>query len=378
MQGTMRAARLHRVGEPIRLDEIPIPDVARGEVLVRVLRTALNRGDLHMREADYGLGFDDTSDPLPDLPMTIGHDAVGEIAEVGPDVHGLQVGDRVILKARLNCGACKYCLGGREHLCVHHRLMGSFTLSTVWRGDRIPNRFQRYKDGFWAEYGRVPATNVVKLRPDDDLDTFCRVTEVANGYRAMKRGRLGPGETVVINGATGVTGTGVVLAALAMGAAQVIAIAQDPTRLARIQQIDPRRVATISTRTQSIRDEVARLTEANGANLLMDLTPAGTETTLECLQALEPGGRVVLFGGNTDVLELPYRFLMIWGIELISSLGRYHADLPELVELVRRGVIDVSHMRPQFFALDEINLAVDSFATRGEGDVPVWPMMRAE
>jgi alcohol dehydrogenase len=163
-----------------------------------------------------------------------------------------------------------------------------------------------------------------------------------------------------------------------MGAAQVIAIAQDPARLARIQQIDPRRVATISTRTQSIRDEVARLTEANGANLLMDLTPAGTETTLECLQALEPGGRVVLFGGNTDVLALPYRFLMIWGIELISSLGRYHADIPELVELVRRGVIDVSHMRPQFFALDEINLAVDSFATRGEGDVPVWPMMRAE
>jgi threonine dehydrogenase-like Zn-dependent dehydrogenase len=378
VQGTMKAARLRRVGEPVRLEEVPIPDITRGELLLRIRRTGLNRGDLHMREGDYSLGFGDTSNPLPDLPMTIGHDACGEIVEVGDGVHGLAVGDRVIVKARLTCGACKYCLSGREYLCVHHRLMGSFTLSTVWWGTDRPNIFQRYKDGFWAEYARVPATNVVRLEPDDDFDVFSRITEVANGYRTLKRGRLAVGETVIINGATGVTGTGAVLAALAMGAAQIIAIAQDPGRLGHIRDINPRRVSTISTKTQSIREEVARLTKGNGANVLMDLTPAGVETTVECLRSLEPGGRAVLFGGNTETLQVSYRFLMIWSIELISSLGRYHADIPELVDLVRRGMIDVSHMRPQFYRLEEINEAVDSFATRAGGDVPVWPMMRAD
>lgn len=377
MQGTMKAARLNRIGEPIRIEDVPIPEISNEEVLIRVLRAGMNRGDQHLHIADFKMGDSDLSRQLPYLPMTVGHDGIGEIVEVGPGVDTLKVGDRVIVMARFACGQCRYCLSGREHLCIHHQLMGYFSYAKVWRPD-IVGPYERYKDGLWAEYSRIPVTNLVKLRPDDDIDTFARITEVANGYRALKRGNLAVAETVLVNGATGVTGTAAVHAALAMGAAHIIAIARDPARLKRLQSISPRRISVISIRSQSIQEEVAKLTENEGANLLLDLSPGDTTSTLECLQSLEPGGRAVIMGGSTGSLEIGYRFLMVRAIDVTSSLGRYHEDIPELVKLVRRGVIDVSDMQPQYYKLDEFHSAIDSFVTRSDGEVPVWPMMRAE
>jgi alcohol dehydrogenase len=373
----MRAARIHRVGEPVRVEEVPIPDVGAGEVLLRVLRAGLNRGDVHMRDGDFDLDPGKRSNQLPILPMTIGHDGIGEVVEVGPGVRGVAVGDRAIARCILTCGNCKYCRGAREHLCVHHRVMGFFTLATEW-GSEEEDVFRRYKDGMWAEYCRLPATNVERLEPGDDVDKFSLVSQIAVGYRALKRARFGSGERVIVNGASGITGTGAVLAALAMGAAEVIAVAREPTRLARLGRIDPQRIATISATSESIRERVAALTGGEGAQVLVDLTPSGVETTVECVHALEPGGRVALIGGNTETLPIGYRYLMIRSIEITSSTGRFAADYPELIELTRRGVLDVSHVRPQFFALEQINEALDSMVTRGGGDVPVWPMMRQE
>ena len=372
MAGTMRAARLHRFGEPLRVDEVPIPDVGRGEVLLRVLRAGLNRGDVHMRHGEIRIAPGEERKYFPILPMTVGHDGLGEVVEVGPDVRGLEVGDRVLAKPTLTCGFCKFCRSQREHLCPHVRLMGFFALP---RGGDI---FTRYKDGLWADYCRIPATNVEKLRRDDDIDRFALVSQMAVGYRALKRARLAVGETAIINGATGITGTGAVLSALAMGAAHVIAIARDPARLARIQRIDAERVSTISITTESIRERVAELTGGEGAQVLVDLTPSGIESTIDCLYSLEIGGRAALIGGNTELLQVPYPFFLIRQVEFTSSRGRFYADFPELIELTRRGVIDTSHVRPQFFKLEQVNEALDSMLTRGSGDVPVWPMMRGD
>jgi NADPH:quinone reductase-like Zn-dependent oxidoreductase len=101
MHGTMKAARLHGferthgAGEVVRVDDVPIPDLATGEVLIRVLRAGLNHGDLHMREDAVQYSPEVTT--VPDLPMTIGHDGLGEIVEVGPDVDNLRIGDRVVV-----------------------------------------------------------------------------------------------------------------------------------------------------------------------------------------------------------------------------------------------------------------------------------------
>lgn len=372
MQGSMKAGVVHATGEPVRVEEVPIPDLGKGEVLIRVMRAGLNVGDLHMVRGDYKPLPGDHRGAVSALPFTIGHDGFGEIVEVAPDVRGVEVGDRVIAKCILTCGFCKFCRSAREHLCVHHRITGYLSLA---KGEDL---YLRYKDGFWAEYCRIPATNVEKVRPDDDPDRFSLVSQIAVGYRALKRARTSVGETVVINGATGVTGLGTLLAALAMGATRVIAVARDPVRLEKARSIDPRRVSTVSATAEPVRERIAELTNGSGANVLVDLIPFGTEGTMDCLYSLEPGGRAALIAANPGVLSIPYLFFTLRSVEFINSTGRYYADYPELIELTRCGLIDVSHIAPRYFKLEEINQALEYFSTRPSGDVPVWPMMRID
>lgn len=219
----MRAARLHPVERTdssikvFRVDEVPIPDIMSGEIRVRVLRAGFTRGDVDLR--DEVRQYSREGRAMAALPITIGHDGMGEVVEVGPDVDNVHVEDRVIVTCAVTCGFCKYCRTDRDNICPHRKTMGSPHGFHEW-----PARLRRYKEGLWAEYCRVPASNVIRLEPDDNLDEACKVSRIAVAYRGLKRARLRPGETVLVNGASGSAGIGAVMAALAMGAGQIIAV----------------------------------------------------------------------------------------------------------------------------------------------------------
>jgi alcohol dehydrogenase len=256
---------------------------------------------------------------------------------------------------------------------VTNRVMGFIA---KW-GEKGTARQLRYKDGLWAEYCRVPATNVVVLRPDDDLDEVCKVSQIAVGYRALKRARLHSGETVIVNGASGIAGIGTVMAALAIGAANVIAVARNPERLEKLRAIDPKRVKTVAlARGESITQTVKEVTHGDGANVVADLTPSGVQSLVECIGALEGGGRVTLIGANPEPLGLSVRYLMIRSIEITSVTGRYYTDIPEVLELARNGVIDTRHITAKYFPLAALNDALDYIHDRGPSD-PAWPMYAA-
>jgi len=377
MHGTMKAVRLHGFerthgsSEIVRVDDVPIPDLATGEVLIRVLRAGLNHGDLHMRED--AVQYSPDVKTVPDLPMTIGHDGLGEVVEVGPDVESVRVGDRVVVICSITCGSCKYCRSERQHLCQTKKTMGFLT-----KFGEGPAYLRRYKDGLWAEYCRVPAGNLVPLPRDADINEMCKVSQINVGYRALKRARLHSGETVLVNGASGITGIGTVLAALAMGAPLIIAVARNPVRLERVRAIDPKRIATVALgRGESITNTVKELTNGQGASVLAELAPGGIETTIECIRNLEPGGRVALIAPNPEPLNLPLRYLMIRSIEFTSVTGRFAMDVAELLQLVQRGVIDTRHITTRYFPLAAANEALDYIKTRGDND-PLWPMYAAE
>jgi threonine dehydrogenase-like Zn-dependent dehydrogenase len=377
MHGTMKAARLHGFErthgsrEIVRIDDVPIPELATGEVLVRVLRAGLNHGDLHMRED--AVQYSPDVKTVPDLPMTIGHDGLGEIVEVGPDVENVRVGDRVVVICSITCGFCKFCRTERQHLCQTKKTMGFLT-----KWGEGPAYLRRYKDGLWAEYCRVPAGNLVPLPRDADINEMCKVSQINVGYRALKRARLHSGEIVLVNGASGITGIGTVLSALAMGAPLVIAVARNPVHLERVRAIDPRRIATIALgRGESITKTVKELTNGQGASVLAELAPGGIETTIECIRNLEPGGRVALIAPNPEPLNLPLRYLMIRSIEFTSVTGRFAMDVAELLELVQRGVIDTRPITTRYFPLTAVNEALDYIEKRGDND-PLWPMYAAE
>jgi D-arabinose 1-dehydrogenase-like Zn-dependent alcohol dehydrogenase len=176
MQGTMKAARIYgfeKATSTICSESMKCRfDIESGEVLIRVLRAGLNHGDLHMRED--AVQYTSEVPTIPFLPMVIGHDGLGEVVEVGPDVSNVRVGDRVVVMCSITCGYCKFCRSDRQHLCLAHRVMGFIA---KW-GEAGSKRILRYKEGLWAEYCRVPATNVVKLRPDDDIDEMCKVSQM--------------------------------------------------------------------------------------------------------------------------------------------------------------------------------------------------------
>ena len=182
----------------------------------------------------------------------------------------------------------------------------------------------------------------------------------------------------IVNAATGITGLGVVLSAMAMGAAHIIAVARDTTRLESLRKIAPQRISTISAKTESIKERVAELTEGNGASVLVDVTPGGIQTTVDCLYSLERGGRVAFVGNNPEMLEIPYLYLMLRSIEFTSCHGRNYRDVHYLAELCRHGILDVSPIRTKFFKLEQVNEALDWIEKRESGDLPVWPMMRAD
>ena len=377
MHGMMKAARLHGFErthgsrEVVRVDDVPVPDVGAGEVLIRVLRAGLNHGDLHMRED--AVQYSPDVKTIPDLPMTIGHDGLGEIVEVGPDVENLRVGDRVVVICSITCGFCKFCRTERQHLCQTKKTMGFLT-----KWGEGPAYLRRYKDGLWAEYCRVPAGNLVRLPRDTDINEMCKVSQINVGYRALKRARLHSGEIVLVNGASGITGIGTVLSALAMGAPLVIAVARNPARLERLRAIDPKRIATIALgRGESITNKVKELTSGQGASVLAELAPGGIETTIECIKNLEPGGRVALIAPNPEPLNLPLRYLMIRSIEFTSVTGRFAMDVAELLQLVQRGVIDTRHITTRYFPLSGVNEALDYIEKRGDDD-PLWPMYAAD
>jgi threonine dehydrogenase-like Zn-dependent dehydrogenase len=306
---------------------------------------------------------------VPDLPMTIGHDGLGEVVETGPDVENVRVGDRVVVICSITCGFCKYCRTERQHLCQSKKTMGFLT-----KFGEGPVHLRRYKDGLWAEYCRVPASNLVPLPRDADINEMCKVSQINVGYRALKRARLHSGETVLVNGASGITGIGTVLSALAMGAPQVIAVARNPVRLERVRAIDPKRITTVALgRGESITDTVKELTSGQGASVLAELAPGGIETTIECIRNLEPGGRVALIAPNPEPLNLTLRYLMIRSIEFTSVTGRFAMDIAELLQLVERGVIDTRHITTRYFPLTAVNEALDYIEKRGDND-PLWPM----
>src|SRR5439155_1688028 len=138
----MKALAFNEFGGPekLRLQDVPDPKAAPGEVVVRVRACALNHLDIFVRE-----GIPALKTPLP---FWTGCDIAGDVAEVGPDVTGLRVGDRVCVNPNLTCGRCEFCIQGEDSLCVRYGIVG----------EHLP--------GGLAELVAVSAENVLPLPPD--------------------------------------------------------------------------------------------------------------------------------------------------------------------------------------------------------------------
>src|ERR1051325_4964411 len=243
----MKAGLLYKLHDGVRVEDTPAPvlDPNSDDVLIKMHVCAVGAG-----EPRVALDDPVTSSarmPKVNLPHIMGRrGGAGVVCAIGKLVKRINQGDRVIIRYNDSCGECRFCRGGREHLCTNARVRGGFA------------------GGFMAEYAMAAERYVNRLPAEVTFHDALPIIAAAVGYRALLVAKLRPAETVIVTGATGGTGACTVFCALACGAARVIAIARNQQRLEKLKTLAPRRIVTLSS-TEFMKDEILKLTENHGA-----------------------------------------------------------------------------------------------------------------
>ncbi len=302
----MKAAVFYEPGK-IQIEEVPVPTITDGEVLIKVYACSICGTDIRT----YKSGHRHIKGR-----RIIGHEFGGIVAKVGPGVSGLAEGDRVMVVPGIHCGECEFCRQGLENLCQHRTIIG----------------FDY--DGAFAEYVRVPAHavrmgNVKKLPDNLELRVASLVEPFTAVYNGQKLLNIRPGDRVGILGA-GPIGIMHLLQARAQGAALVGLIDVNGRRLDEAKRFSPD--FTIDSSQQDPVEEVRRLTGL-GLDVVI-VAAASPAAQRQALELARPSGRVSFFAGlphdkpeatlNTNLIH--YRQLAVYGANG-SGANQYDAVL---------------------------------------------------
>ena len=254
------------------VEEVPIPACPEGGMLIRVLACGLCGSDLRTLRSGHR---------KVTLPWIIGHEICGDVVQVGSEYQGpWQVGERLAVGPNAYCGVCDFCLDGRYELCENY-----VEIAQKWPG------------GF-AEYIAIPE-ECVRLgtihRPPAGLDpALAGISEpVSSCVNAQDRGNVGLGDTVVIIG-SGPVGCTHISLARARGADKILIADVVDDRLALAEAFEPD--ATINAAKVDLVQEVRRLTDGKGADVVITATPAPV-ASVQAVEIARKAGRILIFGG---------------------------------------------------------------------------------
>ena len=333
----MRAVRLIKAGQPLEMQEIPVPEIGPKDVLVRVKAAGICHSDAH-----YRAGISS----VEPLPLTLGHEVAGIVEQAGAEVTTVGVGDRVCLHYMITCGDCYYCSRGSEQFCTSGQMLG------------------KNRDGGYAEYICVPARNAFSLPDTIPFESGAiMMCSSATSYHALRKGRLEAGETVAVFG-TGGLGISAVQLARAFGALDVYAIDINADKLAVAEGFGaiPINAAEIDPVA-----EIKRLTGGQGVDVALELVGLPL-TVRQSIESLAVFGRSVLVGLGDKPAEInPYVEFICREVELIGSSDHLAHELPILIEMVRRSTLDLSGVVSETVPLDAaaINEAMDRLENYG-------------
>jgi 2-desacetyl-2-hydroxyethyl bacteriochlorophyllide A dehydrogenase len=338
----MKAVRLIKPGQPLEMQELPIPQVGPKDVLVRIKAAGVCHSDAHYRAG---------VSPVHPLPLTLGHEVAGVVEGAGPEVTTLNVGDRVCLHYMVTCGDCVYCSRGSEQFCTSGLMLG------------------KYRDGGYAEYISLPARSAFRLPDEIPFEQGAvMMCSSATSFHALRKGRMQPGESVAVFGVGGL-GMSAVQLARALGALDVYAVDINADKLRMAERFGAIPVNAAETDPVA---EIKRLTGGRGVDVALELI--GLPLTIgQGVQSLAVFGRAVVVGITDEPVAIEtYQDVMCKEAELIGSSDHLAQELPILIELARRGTLDLSEVVTGTLPLDAeaINEALDRLERFG-GDVRV-------
>ena len=311
----MKAAVYHG-NKDLRIESVPEPNKpGPGEVVLEVLRGAICGTDV--TEYLHGPRFASLDKPHPvsghQGPLITGHEFVGRIIELGSEVEGLEVGQRVVPGAGNWCGECKWCLQGKVNLCKEYFVYG---LSA---------------DGGMAEYSKVPAY-MCRVVPDACGDDAAAMAQpVAVALHAVDRSQAKPGQPLVVMGVGGI-GSFILASAHAQGLGPIIAIDIDEERLETAGRLGA--AHTINARSQNPVETIHRLTDGLGVPTFIEASgaPVGPQTALE---ATQKGGHVLIVGMQAKPVGIDLHDMTFREITMTTSVAHVcTVDLPKSLDVL--------------------------------------------
>jgi len=333
----MLAAVYHGPND-LRVENVPIPIIGKGEILVKVVSASICGTDLrifHGNHRKYG----------PGTIRIPGHEVVGTIAEIGAEVKDYSIGLRVFCAPNTGCGHCLQCITGNNNLCANYDAIGVTS------------------DGGFAEYVRIPANSVQQgnvIPVSESVDPA--VTALMEPFACVLRGQnalhMQPGEVVLIMGA-GPIGVMHTKLAKARGAGRVIVSEPIPDRAAQARRMGADRV--VDPASEDLKSVLHEESQGRGADVIIVAAPvhAAQESALD-LAAIS--GRINFFGGlpkdrsaiNFDSNLVHYKELVITATTACST-----ADCWQATQIVNSGLVDLTDVVSQRFPLRD---AIPAFA----------------
>jgi len=321
----VKAIRLHGP-QTLRLDDILKPSPASGQVLIRVEAVGICGSDLHYyRDARIG-------DTLATEPLVLGHEFAGVIAELGPGVTGLEVGQRVAVDPALPCGHCEFCEAGHPNLCPDVLFCGT-----------PPT------DGALQEYIAWPARLVFPLPDSIDAAQGAVLETMGVALHAVNLAKIRLADRVAVLG-VGPIGLFIVKLARLAGAVEVFATDLRPARLAVARRMGA--TAVVDAREQDVVAAIRGLVGRRGVDVAFEAAGA-LETPQQAADLVKPGGKVVIVGINPeDRIPLKHTAARRKGIT-IKLCRRMKHVYPRAIDLVRYGMVDVGAVISHRFSLEE-------------------------
>ncbi len=333
----MLAAVFHGPND-LRVENVNKPEITKDELLVKVLSASICGTDLRIFHGNHRMYS-------PGTIRIPGHEVVGDIALIGADVSGYEVGQRVFVAPNMGCGHCRQCITGNNNLCADYDAVGVTS------------------DGGFAEFMRVPANsirqgNVITISTEVDPAIAALMEPFACVLRGQNALHIRPGEVVLIIGA-GPIGVMHTKLAKARGAGTVIVSEPIPDRAVQVAKMGADVV--INPAEQDLKRVISEVTQGRGADVIIVAAPVhvAQESALD-LAAI--GGRINFFGGlpkdrptiNLDSNMVHYKELVITGTTACST-----ADCWQAADIVNSGLVKLDDLVSRRFPLKD---AVQAFA----------------
>jgi len=325
MNKKMKAAFLYKPGD-VRIKEIDIPKIDADEVLVGIKAVGICGSDVHYFKHGH------IGDCIIKNPLILGHEAAGEIVEVGKKVKNWKVGDRVTIEPGVPCRKCNFCKKGRYNLCKDVVFMATPPIN-----------------GAFTEYIAYPEDFLFCLPDNLSYEEGAMIEPLSVGVYSVKRGNVEPGKTVVILG-MGTIGLVTLQAARAFGASKIIVTDIEQLRLDFAKKLGADYTLNVSEDT-NILNKISEIAK-EGVDVVIE-TAGEVITGQQSISIVKKGGTIVLVGqSEKNKFDLDVNSIITKELD-IKGIFRYANMYQTCIDLVSSKKIDVKNMISKHFNLDE-------------------------